>query len=162
MNSALDEQNIFISGEKGIFHVNYLKYKENIRPLKVEIRSLTITNKNDSLIYGGFGEIGKPGSYSYKPAFGSNWKTIRINYSSILFGQQSRLEYSYRLKGFENAWSPWTDKTEKEYTNLPEGKYVFEVKTRNNLGNESSITSYSFTVLPRGIERAGHMRYIFY
>lgn len=144
----LDEQNIFISGEKGIFHVNYLKYKENIRPLKVEIRSLTITNKNDSLIYGGFGEIGKPGSYSHKPAFGSNWKTIRINYSSILFGQQSRLEYSYRLKGFENAWSPWTDKTEKEYTNLPEGKYVFEVKTRNNLGNESSITTYSFTVLP--------------
>jgi DNA-binding CsgD family transcriptional regulator len=144
----LDEQNIFISGEKGIFHVNYLKYKENIRPLKVEIRSLTVTNKIDSLIYGGFGEIGNSGSYSYKPSFESNWKTIRINYSSILFGQQSRLEYSYRLKGFENGWSPWTDKTEKEYTNLLEGKYIFEVKARNNLGNESSITSYSFTVLP--------------
>ena len=144
----LDEQNIFISGEKGIFHVNYLKYKENIRPLKVEIRSLTVTNKNDSLIYGGFGEIGIPGSFSYKPSFESIWKTIRFNYSSILFGQQSRLEYSYRLKGFENGWSPWSDKTEKEYTNLPEGKYVFEVKARNNLGNESSITSYSFTVLP--------------
>ena len=83
----LDEQNIFISGEKGIFHVNYLKYKENIRPLKVEIRRLTVTNKNDSLIYGGFGKIGKPDSYSYKPSFGSNWKAIRINYSSILFGQ---------------------------------------------------------------------------
>lgn len=143
-----DEQNIYISGEKGIFHVNYLKYKQNIKSLKVEIRKLTITDKKDSLIYGGFGQPDQNGFIANKPTITNNWQSIRINYSAISFGQQSTLEYSYRLKGFEKTWSPWSDKTEKEYTNLLEGNYTFEVKVRNNFGNESSITSYSFSILP--------------
>ncbi|HSN60168.1 MAG TPA: triple tyrosine motif-containing protein, partial [Ferruginibacter sp.] len=65
-----------------------------------------------------------------------------------LFGYQSILEYSYRMKGFEKNWSEWSKKTEKDYTNLPAGKYTFEVKAKNNLGNESEIAFYSFTILP--------------
>lgn len=144
----VDEQNIFISGEKGIFHVNFLKYKENIKPLNVEIRKIYITDKQDSLLYGGFGVIEKKGMFSFQPSIASKWKAIRINYGSVSYGPNSQLEYSYRLKGFDKTWSPWSDKTEKEYTNLLEGKYIFEVKARNNLGNESAITSYSFSILP--------------
>ncbi|MBL0357862.1 MAG: hypothetical protein IPP72_13685 [Chitinophagaceae bacterium] len=39
----------------------------------------------------------------------------------LLFAQQGTLEYSYRLKGFDNNWSAWTSKREKEYTHLPLG-----------------------------------------
>lgn len=39
-------------------------------------------------------------------------------------------------------------KTEKEYTHLPAGSYHFEVKVRNNLGNESAPHVYSFRILP--------------
>jgi DNA-binding CsgD family transcriptional regulator len=65
-----------------------------------------------------------------------------------LYEQQINLEYSYRLKGFDKAWSDWSKKTEKDYTNLPAGNFTFEVKARNNLNNESPVTSYTFEVLP--------------
>ena len=65
-----------------------------------------------------------------------------------MYEQQINLEYSYRLKGFDKAWSDWSKKTEKDYTNLPAGNFTFEVKPRNNLNNESPVTSYTFEVLP--------------
>jgi DNA-binding CsgD family transcriptional regulator len=73
---------------------------------------------------------------------------LHFEYSATLFGQQSNIEYSYLLKGFDKAWSSWSSRPEKEYTNLPAGQYVFQVKARNNLGNESVVATYSFTILP--------------
>jgi DNA-binding CsgD family transcriptional regulator len=58
------------------------------------------------------------------------------------------VEYSYFLRGFDKDWSEWSKKTEKEYTNLPAGTYNFEIKAKSNLGNESMIESFSFSVLP--------------
>ncbi|MFZ9694638.1 MAG: ligand-binding sensor domain-containing protein [Chitinophagaceae bacterium] len=144
----IDEKNIFVSGERGIFHVNYIKYKDNILDLKVQIRKVSLVNKKDSLLYGGYGNLLPDNSTSSFPIIGSEWKTIRINYTSTLYGQQAGLEYAYRLKGFESNWSSWSNRTEKEYTNLKEGKYVFEVKSRNNLGSESAVTTYTFQILP--------------
>lgn len=143
-----NENNIFISGERGIFHLNFKKYKENIFNPQVQIRKVSLVNKRDSLIYGGYRNSLESNTIDKYPIIASEWKTIRINYTSTLYGQQARLEYAYRLKGFESNWSTWSDRTEKEYTNLREGKYVFEVKVRNNLGNESDIISYSFQILP--------------
>jgi DNA-binding CsgD family transcriptional regulator len=42
----------------------------------------------------------------------------------------------------------WSGKSEKDYTNLPYGKYTFKVKARNNLGNSSLPVAYSFTINP--------------
>jgi len=58
------------------------------------------------------------------------------------------VQYSYLLNGFDAAWSAWSKKSEKEYTNLPPGSYEFQVKAKNNLGNESSIKTYRFVVIP--------------
>ena len=77
-----------------------------------------------------------------------NKKNIRFDFSASIFGYQSNLEYSYRLKGFDNNWSDWAKRTEKEYTNLSSRQYTFEVKVRNNLGNESAVAVYSFYILP--------------
>jgi DNA-binding CsgD family transcriptional regulator len=79
-------------------------------------------------------------------SFGQN--SLHFEYSAILYGQQSNIEYSYFLKGFDRAWSGWSAKPEKDYTNLPAGDYVFQVKSRTNLGNESAVSSFQFTVLP--------------
>ncbi len=141
----VDSNNIFIGGEKGFFHLNYEKYKKNIPVLKVQIRNIRVTDKKDSTIFGGYFD----GSFEKNiPNISYGWKSLRFEFSSTLYGYQSNLEYSYRLKGFDDSWSVWTKRTEKEYTNLPDGKYTFEVKVRNNLGNESAITSYSIAILP--------------
>lgn len=145
----VNENNIFVSGEKGFFHINYGKYKKNIPALQVQIRTVRITRNTDSLLYGGYSASDTQTNVNeIVPAIAHNWKTIHFEFSAALFGYLANLEYSYRLKGFDDQWSAWTKRTEKEYTNLPAGKYNFEVKVRNNLGNESAPAVYSFKVLP--------------
>ena len=78
----------------------------------------------------------------------NSWKTIHFEFATPYYGQENVLEYSYRLKGFDNNWSEWSTISDKEYTNLPANNYTFEVKVRNSTTIESEITTYKFTMLP--------------
>lgn len=140
----VNTSNVFIGGEKGFFLVNYDKYKRNLPVLEVMVRQVRIFNRRDSLLYGGYLADSSAG----RTEINHNWGSLHFAYASPVFGQQDNLEFSYRLKGFDDSWSEWTAKTEKEYTHLPAGQYQFEVKVRNNLGNESEPAVYSFRVLP--------------
>jgi len=148
---CVNENNIFIGGEKGFYHIDYEKYKKSMQELQVQIRNVRIIDQTDSLLFGGYfknvndKQIQDAGDI---PEVNNRFKTIRLEFSSSLYGFKPNLEYSYRLKGFDKNWSEWTKRTEKEYTNLPPGKHVFEVKARSNLGKESEITSYTFITLP--------------
>jgi ligand-binding sensor domain-containing protein len=147
----VDERNIFIGSKKGFFHINYEQYKKNISNLDVQIRSVNIVNQTDSLLFGGYFNGVNDAQVQDStniPQISKDWKTIRFEFSSTLYRYQPILEYSYRLKGFDDEWSVWTKRTEKEYTNLQAGNYTFEIKVRNNMGNQLQPRSYSFKVLP--------------
>ena len=147
----VDNNNIFLGGEKGFYHINYYKYKRTVPQLKVQVRKVSIRDNRDSILFGGYFNTlnGEQKQTEQKiPYIANRWKTISLVFSSSLFGYQDNLEYSYRLKGFDEQWSEWSTRTEKEYTNLNEGTYTFEVKVRNNLGNESPVSTYSFIILP--------------
>jgi DNA-binding CsgD family transcriptional regulator len=139
-----NEQNVFLAGEAGLYHVNLLKYRQQQEKIEVSIRSVRTGLQGDSLIFGGFGSLEKSNPYAINP----NENNIRFEFSSPPNTDPESLEYSYRLEGFENRWSEWTKRTEKEFTNLPPGQYRFEVKVRNNLGAESEIASFVFELLP--------------
>ena len=146
---AIDGSNIFLGGEKGFYHINYEKYKKLAPSLNVQIRSVHIIDNIDSTLFGGYFKNVNENQVQDQvnsPEVAYHFKTMRFDYTSVAFGYQNNLEYSYRLKGFENNWSTWTKRTEKEYTNLVPGSYTFEVKVRNNLGNESAVASYQFTI----------------
>ncbi|RPD41156.1 triple tyrosine motif-containing protein [Chitinophaga barathri] len=135
-----NSENIFIAGNKGIIHVNYKKYgTQNTRP-DVHLSQVKVTGEKDSLLYGG---------YPVKQTdlrLGSKYSSLHFEYSSTMFEQLQNIEFSYQLEGFDRAWSAWSTKSEKDYTNLPPGTYTFAVKARNNLGNESPAARYSFEV----------------
>jgi DNA-binding CsgD family transcriptional regulator len=146
---AIDGSNIFLGGEKGFYHINYEKYKKLAPALNVQIRSVHIIDNLDSTLFGGYFKNVNENQMqeaSNIPQVAYRFKTMHFDFTSVAFGFQNNLEYSYRLKGFENNWSAWTKRTEKEYTNLVPGSYTFEVKVRNNLGNESAVSSYQFKI----------------
>ncbi len=147
----VDASNTFLGGEKGFYHINFEKYRKHLPALEVLIRNVKISSKTDSLLFGGYldaANLRLQQEEGERPGLTSNWKTIRFQFSSPLFGNQSNLEYSYQLLNFDAGWSDWSARTEKEYTNLPPGSYSFHVKARNNFGNESTATTYSFSILP--------------
>ncbi len=147
----IDEHNVFVGGEKGFYHINYDKYKQSNRPLNVYIRKIMASGKNDELVFGGYAPNFAAGPNQENdniPSLRHDNSSLHIEYASPLFEETANLEYSYQLEGFDNDWSAWSKKTEKDYTSLPPGSYRFKVKVRNNLMGESPAAAYSFLVIP--------------
>ncbi|HWJ27781.1 MAG TPA: triple tyrosine motif-containing protein, partial [Flavisolibacter sp.] len=146
-----NNNNIFIAGEEGFYHLDYEQYKANKEPIPILISTVKIINETDSTLYGGYlqTETEKQKLINrHIPDISYSWNTLYFDYSSPMFGKQSSIEYSYYLEDFDKAWSPWTKKTEKEYTYLAPGTYTFKVKARTHAGEESVVASYRFTILP--------------
>lgn len=146
----LNEENILIGGERGIYHINYKKYKQNKSHIDVQISAMRSFGV-DSLLFGGyFGEVNelKKQSDDQIPRVANRLNSLGFEFSSTLFSQQSSIEYAYFLEGFDSNWSNWSARSSKEYTHLPPGRYTFKVKARNNFGSESEVAGYSFVVLP--------------
>ena len=147
-----NEENVFFGGSKGIFHLNYKKYKASQSTPTVLLGQVKSLGETDSLIFGGYflkdGKVVKSQDKNsvLKLPYGQN--SMHFEYSSTLYDQKSNVQYSYQLEGFDPIWSQWTAKSEKDYTNLPAGKYTFKVRSRNNLGNESAVVAYEFRITP--------------
>ncbi|RYU90544.1 transcriptional regulator [Mucilaginibacter terrigena] len=147
----VNANNVFVGSENGFYHINYAKYKQNIRPLNAYIRRVKATYGTDSLLFGGyFAGVSddKKQTAENAPSLAHTWNSLHFEYSSPIFEEQSNAEYSYLLEGFDKEWSEWSKRSEKDYTNLSAGSYTFKVKARNHQNNESAISSYSFVINP--------------
>jgi len=132
-------ENIFIASEKGIIHLNYKKYISTQRTLSVRLGMVKLNT--DSTIFGGYGN---PAALEFPNAYNS----FHFEFSSPAYSLQSNIEYSFKLEGYDRNWSSWSARTEKDYTNLPEGKYSFLVKAHDNLTTESTVAAWPFTIDP--------------
>jgi DNA-binding CsgD family transcriptional regulator len=141
----VDSNNVFIAAEKGFFHINYAQYKKNRHPLYVRIRMVRSAAQKEGTIVGGYGPMpaGAP-----MPNIKYSDNSLHFEMASSVYGQEQNTEYAWYLEGFDKDWSPWINKTEKDYTNLPEGTYTFKVRCRNAADNESTLAAWSFRVLP--------------
>lgn len=73
---------------------------------------------------------------------------FRFHYTAPFYEHQNQLEFSYMIENFTDEWSPWTENSFKDFTNLPAGNYVFKLKARNIYDVESSISTFEFIILP--------------
>ena len=140
----LNEENIFVGAEKGFYHINYRQYKKNKSPIQVLVRMVKASGDADIILNGGY----STGIRQQVHQLSSSQNSLHFEYSTPSFQKQSNIEYSYYLKNFDKQWSSWSKRTEKDYTNLPEGTFTFQIKARSNMGDESVVTNYAFIVLP--------------
>ncbi|MDI9864292.1 triple tyrosine motif-containing protein [Flectobacillus sp. DC10W] len=142
--NPMNLENVIVGGEKGFFHINYKAYRQKLSKVNVLISEISATGKIDSVFYGGIKNVERLKSTEIS----SDFDRLTFEYSSTLYHQLQTIEYACQLEGFDATWSSWTKKTSKEYTQLPAGTYLFKVKARNNLGQESEIASYQIIILP--------------
>ena len=147
-----NKSNIFIGSEKGIIHLNYEKYFTNKSKMKVLLGQVKVFGKSDSLLFGGYfiqdNDTVSRQEVKDIPELPISYNSFHFEYSTPVFGFKDNIEYSYQLEGYDKRWSAWSVKTEKDFTNLPAGSYLFRIKAKDNLGNESAITNYRFVILP--------------
>lgn len=138
-----NKQNIFIASEKGIIHINLEKYRANRAPRTVILGAVKASGQTDSTYFGGYFN---EDAANKSPDIPSSATSFHFEFSCPAFDIQNTIEYSYYLEGFDQNWSNWTTRTERDYTNLSNGSYVFRVKARDNLGNESEVSAYTFYI----------------
>lgn len=72
---------------------------------------------------------------------------LTFRFSVPEFNKYTVAEYSYRLLGLEDTWSPWSDKANVSYKNLRYGDYTFVVRGRIGDKLSANEARYEFTIL---------------
>jgi len=98
-----------------------------------------VTLGNDSVIWGGFGDIPKK-----LPTLSSKDRNLRFEYAIDYEPLVGENVYRHQLN--DGEWSAWADEHEVRYLNLPYGNYVFRVQGRDAFGRETDITEISFCI----------------
>lgn len=148
----LDSDHVMIGAKEGFINYNPNLVKSLPASFNVLIRKIEITATSDSLIFGGNFVSNNELSVSQTDAdfltLPYRLNSLRFSFSAPFFDGNNYIQYKYFLEGFDENWSDWSTKNEKEYTNIPEGDYTFHVTSRNIYEVESSSSSYTFEVLP--------------
>jgi len=74
--------------------------------------------------------------------------SVTFHYAWPFYEGKDKNLYSYKLIGYQKEWSDWNPEIKKEYTNLPEGDYIFMVKGKNIYNLESTPAEFYFSILP--------------
>lgn len=126
-------------GSSGIRHYQHDFLGRAEVDFYAHIRSVRVSNKNDSLVFGG---AGSQETIELNP--GEN--ALDFTYSATSYDEINRLEFQSYLQGTEKDWSAWTSKPGRNYTNLPHGTYTFRVRARNLYGEISVEDAYTFVI----------------
>lgn len=74
---------------------------------------------------------------------------ISIDFTILDYRSTNKQVYAYRLKGFDEEWHNVKNQRKATYTNLPPGKYVFEVKSLNTeLYEDFPVKKLAISIAP--------------
>lgn len=75
--------------------------------------------------------------------------TISFDFVALEYADPGVMRYEYRLEGFDKKWMDAGREHTARYQNLPPGKYIFQVRAKDELGNLSvSTDQFTFRVAP--------------
>jgi DNA-binding CsgD family transcriptional regulator len=149
--SVLKNNEVLFGAKDGFIHYNPKVDVSKNPGFFTLIRNVTTTHEKDSvLFYGNYIEndtIVYNQISDYRPKLEYKSNSISFSFTATSYEGDETL-FQFYLENYEKDWSAWTTKTQKEYTNLKEGKYIFHVRAKNVNGIVSPETSYEFSVKP--------------
>ncbi len=141
------DEHYFIGTEDGFAHYNPIIETVHNPEFSTYITKAVALHLDSAFYYGNnYSERNRDKRRAYNFPFKRN--AFRFTYTSPTYDNPGNIEYSYKLSGFTESWSDWSNAFTNEYTNLPEGDFVFMVKARNQLGIESLTDQIEFSILP--------------
>jgi signal transduction histidine kinase/ligand-binding sensor domain-containing protein len=127
---------LWFATDKGLAQIDPAKLTKNKLPPPIVIKTVQADDK-----------IYQPGQELVFPAGTQN---LRIDFSGVSLSIPERVQYKYRLEGFDTEWRDGGNHREAYYTNLAPGNYRFQVISANNDGvwnNNGAVLE--LTILPK-------------
>jgi ligand-binding sensor domain-containing protein/signal transduction histidine kinase len=120
---------------RGISVTDPERTEENRVPPPVAIENVTIDDQ--------------PVAFDSALRIAAGHNRIALHYAALSFVAPARVRYRYRLVGFDLNWIDASTRRSADYTNIPPGRYSFQVLAANNDGIWSqSAASLDIRVLP--------------
>lgn len=138
---------LYFGGLNGLMAIESNRREIDSAPYKVTLTHLHVANEE---ILPGSTYIDTNIAIAKKLQLHESDKSFSLEFSALNFEPQPAAIYSYRLLGFDENWiDVSTNRRFVSYTNLPAGKYTFQVKysSEGNTTN-SPITELSVVVTP--------------
>lgn len=139
--SADGKGNILFGTSDGLFFFNP-NHRFPIQPYSVVLQEVLVNTK-DTLLLNCTGETAIP-----VPQISFKQNSISFSFSALFYSSPELTRFSSRLIGYDSTFSDWSLENRRNFTNLPEGDYIFEVKALNIVGTPSRMARYAFTILP--------------
>lgn len=135
----LDEDILLICGDKGIIVMDK-NTRNRLDPVfPVQLRKISIME--DSVLFSGNTQA-RDLELPYR-------KTVmRFEFALPAFDKPEAVQYQSFLENFDEDWTSWTYETQRDFTNLPEGDYIFHVRAQNEYDEISGEDIFAFTVNP--------------
>ncbi|MHC1706913.1 MAG: ATP-binding protein [Bacteroidales bacterium] len=109
-----------------------------------------MVNNDTTLFFGAFADTSMIASglqvEKEIPVLKPGENTLRFEFACPSFHVKDGVLYQYFLEGFDKIYSEWTPEAQKEYTNLPRGRYTFKVKAKDIFGNISEESVFAFRI----------------
>lgn len=141
--TPIDPSNILIGAKRGFVHYNPQQQVSMPDSFQVLLREIVGTSRKDTTWF-----YDNNHKQYQNTAFSYDDNNLQFRYAANFYIGTSNTKYSYFLEGFDEGWSEWGGKTEKEYTNLPPSHYTFKVKAQSIYGQQSQELTYHFKILP--------------
>ncbi len=139
ISAVFQEENglVWIATDEGLVKYDPSSDEEVDPSYQTLIRSVTIGE--DSLLYVGNVDFSRA-------VIDFAFNSLSFSFSAPSYDLPSRTEYQTRLDGFDRKWSSWSNAPVKKYSNLPEGKYTFYVRSRDINGTIGEEARFPFTI----------------
>ncbi len=145
----LSPSEFLIAGTKGYCVLNTSKNINKTVYPKVQITDVEVQYKS---IYQT--ESGVKVNRSQALELSHDQNNMRFRFISPSFTNQEKLRYAYRLSGYDSKWI-YADENQlsANYTNIPYGRYIFEVTTYDQLGKiNQNVTKLPLRIHPSPFE----------
>jgi len=132
VNSILerDGSSIMIAGSKGYMSFDPRQVKLNQNGLKVYITDFMLFNK--SVLPSTTGPLKENINAAKEIVLEHDQSVFSVDFVALNYADPSKIEYAYRLVGFDKKWNEVGTQRKATYTNLNPGTYRFEVKASNS------------------------------
>ncbi len=132
---------VWIGGSEGIARY-FPGVSKNDFDFSAIIRKVTEITA-DSVFYNGniYSNYTKP-EIEYKN------NSLRFEFAAASYDDDADNLFQVKLGGYDKNWSNWFSKTDKDYTGLPAGNYIFHVLAKNIYNHLSSEDTFAFEILP--------------
>ena len=133
----VQDNEVWLGNDAGFTIINT---KENDPALNTKPKLLirTIKLRNDSVLWGGYGEM--PTSFLLKSKENHLTFTYSLDFETVIG------ENLYRYQLNDGNWSAWADDKDVEFTNLPYGSYTLKIQGRDGFGHETEVVSFNFAI----------------